>query len=197
MRSGFFTALAVLCLLRSAGQPALAVPPGTGVQADLSIYVPVVMNDYPHGLLNGDFESGRGVGWTEYSTHGWELVLNAGFPGNVVPHSGSWLAWLGGDYDDTSRISQDSITMAGSGTLHYWYWISSNDTCGHDFAYVRVNGTTLSTFQLCSSNNTGGWVEGILNLNSYANQTILLEFEETADANYNSNFFLDDVSIVP
>jgi secreted trypsin-like serine protease len=34
----------------------------------------------PSVLLNPGFEQGPGVGWQEYSSNGWDLILNSGFP---------------------------------------------------------------------------------------------------------------------
>ncbi|MEE8392258.1 MAG: M12 family metallo-peptidase, partial [Anaerolineae bacterium] len=51
------------------------------------VYLPLVMRVYPLPVLtNGDFESGQ-TDWTEYSTHGWNLIMQtADLP--RTPHSG-------------------------------------------------------------------------------------------------------------
>ena len=109
-------------------------------------------------ILNGDFEQGH-VAWTEYSNHGWDLIMLEGSTPTTA-HSGDWLAWLGGDYDETSRLSQ-SFTVPGSSTvLHYWYLSGSDDYCGYDYFRIKANGVTLFTRNLCTTTNTGAWVEG-------------------------------------
>jgi hypothetical protein len=145
-----------------------------------------------NSLVNGDFEQGH-VGWTEYSTYGWDIVMEAtSLP--VSPHGGSWLAWLGGDYDETSSVSQSITIPAGMPYLHYWYWIASEDYCGYDYFWIKFGSTTLLTNDLCETNSTGGWVEGVLNLAAYAGSTNTLKFEATTDSSLNSNLFLDDIS---
>lgn len=145
-------------------------------------------------IRNGDFEGGADGNWTESSTGGWDIITQS-FPGDVTPHSGSWAAWLGGDYDDISSLQQSGIALSGVRYLHFWYWIASEDICGFDFGKVFVNGTEKLSFTLCGTNDTAGWVEGVLDLNSYMGTTISLEFRATTDESLNSNFFIDDVSI--
>lgn len=144
-------------------------------------------------LINGNFEGGS-TGWTSYSTHGWSLIRNSGFPGTVGPHGGSWAVWLGGDYNDLSYIQQQATVPTGTPYLAYWYWIASADGCGYDFGGVLINGTVVETLQLCGSQNTGGWVKRVVNLNSYAGQTVMIRIRAETDSSYNSNFFIDDVA---
>ncbi len=47
------------------------------------------------GIVNGNFESGS-TGWTEFSTHGWDIIVTS-FSTGITPRSGSYAAWLGGD----------------------------------------------------------------------------------------------------
>lgn len=145
-------------------------------------------------VRNGTFEAGRDGNWIESSTGGWDLVTQS-FPGTVTPHGGTWAVWLGGADDETSNLKQTGIALSGVRYLHFWYWLASEDICGYDYAKVFVNGTQKTSFDLCSSNNTSGWVQGTLDLNSYAGTTISLEFRVITDGSGNSNFFIDDVSI--
>jgi M6 family metalloprotease-like protein len=143
-------------------------------------------------VRNGTFEAGRDGSWSEYSALGYSLISNS-LP--VTPHGGSWAVWLGGANNETARLTQSSISLSGVRYLHFWYWIGSDDVCGYDYAYVKVNGNTVKTYQLCQASSTGGWVLQTLDLNAYAGTTITLQFEVTTDQTLNSNFFLDDVSI--
>lgn len=145
-------------------------------------------------LVNGDFESGPDVGWVEYSTYGWALILETlDLP--VTPHSGNWAAWLGGDDNEIAHISQPITIPSGSPALRYWYWINSADICGYDYAWVRINSTSIRTFDLCEDDNTAGWVEDTIDLSSYAGQSVTLEFRVETDFIDSSNYFVDDVSI--
>jgi len=144
-------------------------------------------------VSNGGFESGQTV-WTEYSSGGWPLIMNSGFPGTVTPHSGSWAVWLGGASDETSYIQQQVTVSSGCPYLTFYHWIASADLCGYDYGYTRINGTTVDTVNLCSSNDTVGWVQKSINLSAYAGQTVTLQIRAATDGSENSNWFIDDVS---
>ena len=114
---------------------------------------------------------------------------------SVSPHGGSWVAWLGGELDDTSYISQSVTIPADSSTLRYWYWIGSEDACGYDLAWVRINNVSVKTIDLCSDTDTGGWVPATIDLAGYAGQTIALQIRVETDGSLNSNYFVDDVTL--
>jgi len=146
-------------------------------------------------IKNGDFEMGTAY-WTEYSSGGYELIQIP--PANKPqPTSGSYLVWLGGAYNETSRISQSFTVPANLTKLKFNFWIASQDVCGYDKLRIRASGTVVGTLNLCEENNTNGWVVGYLSLADYANQSITLEFEVTTDGSLNSNFFMDDVRMAP
>lgn len=160
--------------------------------------LPVIYRGYStaasNPIVNPGFESGP-MGWTQYSANGWPLIVQASqLPSGVTPRGGNWAAWLGGANNETAYVQQQVTIPTSAPVLRYWYWIGSQDTCGFDFATVRVNSTAVRTHNLCSANNTGGWIQGSVNLGSYANQTVQLRFQVTTDGSLNSNFFLDDVS---
>ena len=145
------------------------------------------------GIINGDFESGT-IGWTEYSSHGWAVIVTS-FPGGVTAHSGSYAAWLGGDFSDISYVQQPVTISASAPYLVYWHWIASEDICGFDFAGVVVNGIVVDVYDLCSTANTNGWVKHSVNLGAYAGQSVLLQIRGETDSSLNSNLFVDDVSL--
>ena len=140
-------------------------------------------------IPNGTFESGH-VNWTEYSSHGWDIIVTTSFAHN----GSSYLAWLGGDDSDTSYIEQQVSVPASCPYLIFYHYISSEDYCGYDNGYVRINGSSIAIYQLCNPNNTGGWVKKSLNLSSYAGQSVSLQFRAVTDSSYNSNWYIDDVS---
>lgn len=146
-------------------------------------------------IVNGNFEQGSGVGWAESSTHGWPLVLNSFAPTEVTAHSGIWGAWLGGDEDETSIISQQITVSAGAPHVTYYHYIGSAEVaCDNDLAGVFVDGTMVKQYGLCEATETGGWVQQSVNLAAYAGQSVLLEFVVENDSTDNSNWFLDDVA---
>jgi hypothetical protein len=161
------------------------------------VFLPLIKNGNlpPPGIdpiRNGSFEAGRDGNWIENSPSALDLVTND-LP--VATHGGSWSVWLGGVLENTDTLTQIGIPEGSQRYLHYWYWIASADICGYDFAKVYINESLLTTLDLCTSSNTGGWVHGLLDLNSFLGTTISLEFEVTTDVSENSNFFLDDVSM--
>lgn len=144
-------------------------------------------------FLNPGFEQGH-VAWTEYSWLGFDLITEASEDA-ITAHSGSWFAWLGGANSESSELSQVITISASTPYLHYWYWVGSQDVCGYDFFAINVNGTQVAEFTLCSSNNTNGWVQGVVNLAAYAGSGRTILFEVNNDGSNNSNLFLDDVSM--
>jgi hypothetical protein len=165
-----------------------------GAAPQYYVYLPLIRKD-PQPLtplVNGNFESGA-TGWTQYSQHGWPIIINSGFPGSVTPHGGSWAAWLGGELDDISYVQQSVGVSSGAPYLAYWHWIASSDICGYDYGAVLVNGTVVETYDLCSSTITGGWVKHVVNLSAYAGQNVTLQIRVETDISNNSNLFVDDV----
>lgn len=144
-------------------------------------------------FLNPGFEQGHAA-WTEYSWLGFDLITEAS-EDTITAHSGSWFAWLGGANSESSELSQVITISASTPYLHYWYWVGSQDVCGYDFFAINVNGTQVAEFTLCSSNNTNGWVQGVVNLAAYAGSGRTILFEVNNDGSNNSNLFLDDVSM--
>lgn len=147
------------------------------------------------GIANGDFEQGR-TGWTEYSLVDWPLIYHEDDL-DVAPHSGRWAAWLAGADDEISYIEQRVDVPAGGPSLTYWFRISSMDECDadDDRGEVRIDGTALDTLRLCEAQNTPKWVEKTIDLSAYAGQTVDLQFRAETNSAYNSDLFIDDVSL--
>lgn len=142
---------------------------------------------------NPGFEEGA-ASWSQSSSGGWNLIVpDTDAP--VLAHGGSWLAWLGGAASETSLLSQTITISASAPYLHFWYWAASEDYCGYDFFYVAVNGINVDTMDLCDSTDTGGWVQRVLNLSAYAGTGKTVQFKVVTDSSFNSNLFLDDVSM--
>jgi hypothetical protein len=155
----------------------------------------------PPPLVNGDFEQGPTVGWTEESLNDWELILPTNYL-LVTPHSGSWAVWLGGDDNEVSTITQ-TVTLPGPSSLRLYYWLASEEvTCGgserayvHIFDIVGNVGKDVYTWQLCESNDTSGWVAQDINLSEFGSKTVRITIGASTNAVLNSNFFVDDVSL--
>lgn len=176
---------------------------------------PTATSTHPTGgdrvelLRNGDFELGSNADWTESSTNyggvGSLIGAAASFPGSVRPHSGDYAAWLGGAMDEESLLSQ-SVTLnlpqgqtgsvATGAHLTFYYWVASADLCGFDVAQILINSDLVKEMALCQDLDTYGWVMGQVDLAPYLGQTVTVHFQVTTDSNLNSNFFLDDVSLL-
>lgn len=165
------------------------------------IYLPFMtfgQNTCSGPLCNGNFEGGSNGAWTESSVMGWALIMDLGSYDylGLSNHQGGYAAWLGGDYSETAVLSQETTIPASATHLGFWFWIDSVDSCGYDFATVAFQGTTLATYDLCFTQDTGGWVYGTIDISSYQGQTGVLSFAVTTDENQDliSSLFLDDIA---
>lgn len=165
-----------------------------------SLYLPLVNKPAappppppPAPIVNPSFEQGT-TGWVEYSSNGWPIIINSGYPSAVTPHTGSWLAWLGGDDEEISYVQQQVVVPASAPYLTYWHWIASEDECGYDFGGLLINGVVVDVYTLCQATSTGGWVPRSVNLSTYAGQTIVFQVRVETDYILNSNMFVDDFS---
>jgi hypothetical protein len=158
-----------------------------------NIYLPIIFREPPPPIIfpNGDFEQGPGI-WEEYSTHGWELIVQD-FSAGVTAYDGTWAAWLGGDFNEISYIEQQITVPINLPYLSFWHWIFSSDDCGKDFGRVLVNSSQIDVVDLCQANNTNGWVHKVIDLSAYAGQSVLIQIRAECDATYNSNLFIDHV----
>lgn len=151
-------------------------------------------------MQNGDFEAGVS-GWTERSALDFPLICDGiGCSAALNPHSGAYVAWLGGANRERAEIAQPvTIPAAQPAALHFWYQIDSEDLCGYDDGYVEVavNGvtTTLLQLDLCEETSSPTWTQAQLDLSYYAGQTVTVRFVATTDYWLRSSFFVDDVAL--
>jgi hypothetical protein len=150
-------------------------------------------------LSDGGFENGRDGTWTEYSAVGRSLITNQiNLPLGTAPHSGDWLAWLGGTNDEVDYITQTVDIPANHPILSFWMLIDSQEyECryDYDFGTVSINNTWVTSIPLCSLENPNGWVKRTLNLSAYAGQTVELQFRAQNDSGLPSSLYIDDVAI--
>jgi PKD repeat protein/subtilisin family serine protease len=159
------------------------------------VHLPLVMRRYPapDPIVNGDFEDGNGVGWREWTLSPFEIVVRS-FDEYHPAHSGEWLAWLGGVSNEIAYIEQAVTVLSGRSYLHYWHWReSSASDCDLNRGILKIDGTPITTHELCSATNTGGWQEEAVDLRAYVGQTVSLLFQiETTLSD--SSWYLDDIS---
>jgi len=155
------------------------------------LFLPIVMkyaNMPTEDLINGDFEQGH-VGWTEYSSGYYELIIEV----SSGAHSGSWIAYLGGYHNAVDQLYQDVTITASEPWLHFYGWIDSEDACGYDYFFLVFGGDLVGYVSLCSDNNTGGWGHFIVDMSDYIGSTDTLLFDVETDGSLYSDFFLDTV----
>jgi hypothetical protein len=144
-------------------------------------------------VVNGDFESGPDVGWTEF-TDRYELI------DTNHPHTGSYAADEC-NYNDCMVWIEQTVTIPANAMLNYWWYVSSSDsmTSAHDYLKIelyRLDGSLLATLR--TWNNTSQrnvYSLDTLSLSAYAGQTVQLRITGLTDGSLSSRYFIDDVSI--
>jgi len=165
------------------------------------LYLPIVFKPLLD-FINGNFEQGRNVGWTESTkskcgSNPCPLVVNQ-FPSGVAAHGGSWAAWLGGANNETSELSQAVDIGNSTGlSLSYYHRVESREvSCNFDYAYLQINGNevTGTRIGLCDRYEKG-WEQKVVSLSGYSG-LLSFKFVVKTDGSVNSNYFVDDVSII-
>ena len=152
-------------------------------------YLPMITK--PPVLINGDFEMGPAA-WNQFSSHGWDVIWND----PTRARQGDWFAWLGGDYDEFSAVSQVVKLPQGANALEFYYLIASDELdCAYDYYRVEVGGNVVLSDWLCADHNTGGYVYKGIDLSAYSGTTQEIMFSVWTDFSVNSNFYLDYVTI--
>jgi hypothetical protein len=182
---------------------------GTGtcqitMNADQQVIATFVLPTLPcSGIKNCDFELGSNGDWTEYSAQipPLDIIYLCSVPADcndISPHSGNYLAWLGGAHNEIAYIEQKQITLAASAPyLVFWQWIESEDFCGYnyDYAEVLINGIQVDKYDLCNGTSTVAWAPHHIDLLSYAGQSVKLQIRVTTDDTNISNLYIDDISL--
>ncbi|MCG3157320.1 MAG: hypothetical protein DKINENOH_03952 [bacterium] len=129
-------------------------------------------------------------------------------------HSNSHSFYSGmGDGKNVNMTTAVPLLVPAGGTLTFWAWYSIE--LHWDYAYVEVS-TDGMTFQSIPGNITtnsnpngmnlgngitgssGGWIQGIFNLNAFAGQNIYVRFRYVTDsAVMQEGFYVDDITPVP
>jgi subtilisin family serine protease len=120
----------------------------------------------PSAVVNGDFEAGPGVGWTETSGAGHGLVA----PNK--PHGGAWSLWLAGYDNAADQATQRITTVPAGGWLTFWRRMETSEftnTTVYDYMAVRLydgeTGAAIVTLRYVtnlSERNT--WRQDVVNL---------------------------------
>ncbi|MGB8645443.1 MAG: M20/M25/M40 family metallo-hydrolase [Anaerolineae bacterium] len=145
-------------------------------------------------VVNPGFESGPGVGWTEYSSGGYDII------DTTRPHTGSYSAYEC-DYNGCTEYVEQTIKVPSNAKLTYWWYMTSSEgtTTAYDYLRVRVystSGTLLATLRTWSNMNVRGvWSQDTASLSAYAGKTVKLRFLGKTNSSRPSAFWIDDVSV--
>lgn len=167
------------------------------------VYLPAVLKGYPpcvQPVQNGDFETG-----STYWTLGGRTLIST-----LIPHSGSYSAWLGG-YNNANDTLYQTITIPNAGPtgrpvinarLSYYWYMSTEETStsnDYDFLYVRIRnvyGSTLRQIQVVTNRSArGAWMFASFDVSEFIGQTVQIHFQSTTDGSFKSSFFIDDVNL--
>lgn len=158
-------------------------------------------------LVNGGFESGE-EGWVSFTTGDDPLIYDstpAEYEG-VEAHSGQRLGWLGGVPSETNRLSQAVSVPPGTTRLALRYSLRIQIFEQHatvDFLQLRlvVGGVATPIAELSNANAGQEWVdyapEPLAISTNGQSLPVTLEIESTIGDGPGTNFYVDDVALVP
>jgi Zn-dependent metalloprotease len=151
---------------------------------------------------------------------GTNLIVNPGFEtgtspwifsGQAIrstgsfPHSGVAYAIINGVNSSSGTLYQQVTVPSGGGSLNFWLNITTSEAAGaavFDRLFIEVRNTsgtllgTLATFSNQNSGTAGVYVlRGPYSLNSWAGQTVRVQFRGTNDITLPTSFRVDDVAV--
>jgi hypothetical protein len=139
-------------------------------------------------LKNPGFEQGH-IAWVEKP--GGAVIQQ--FPAHVTPHSGDWLADLGGESQSTDEIQQVIKLPAAPVYLKYYRLVDANIDDVNDFI-VTINTTVLRNESIGYNTDTRGqWQQDSVDLSTFAGQTVLIQLRVQTTAAI--HVYLDDMSL--
>jgi hypothetical protein len=159
-------------------------------------------------IVNGNFESGRNSGWTEYSQGNYTLIATGGTFAStdiqpaVTPRSGSWMARVGGFSYEINSISQ-TISLPNSKPLYLAFFAQTRSAntseCGGLFVGAKisiiVNNQAVYSTYLCQYNDLQQWTPLYIDMSAIAGQSATVTFKAEAANSVWSFLYIDDVSI--
>jgi hypothetical protein len=150
---------------------------------------------------------------------GTQLIVNPGFEtgttpwvvsGQVTrstgsfPHGGVAYMIINGVDSTSGTLYQQVSVPSGGASLNFWLNITTSEAAGasiFDRLFIEVRSTTgtllgtLATFSNQNSGTAGAYVlRGPYSLNTWAGQTVRIQFRGTNDVTLPTSFRIDDVS---
>jgi hypothetical protein len=145
-------------------------------------------------VANGGFES-SGPEWQTTSGGGYALISH------ILPRTGEWGAYLGGYNNAYDELAQIVTIPAGSASkLRFWWQMSTlESTHPWDSLEVKVapaaGGAATRVFLITDGSVANDWQEAVVDLTSYAGQSLRLSFRAATDSDRATDFYLDDISL--
>jgi Zn-dependent metalloprotease len=146
-------------------------------------------------IVNPGFETGT----TPWIVSG-QVTRSTG----AYPHSGVAYMIINGVNSSSGTLYQTVTIPAGGANLNFWLNITTSEAPGtiYDRLFIEVRNTsgtllaTLATFSNVDSGTAGVYVlRGPYNLNSFAGQTVRVQFRGTNDITLPTSFRVDDVAV--
>ncbi len=112
---------------------------------------------------------------------------------------------INGVNSSSGTLYQTVTIPSGGANLNFWLNITTSEAAGasiFDRLFIEVRNTsgtllaTLATFSNQNSGTAGAYVlRGPYNLNSFAGQTVRIQFRGTNDITLPTSFRIDDVTV--
>ncbi len=153
-------------------------------------------------INDGSFEAGIiNPNWNASSTNFGTPLCD--FPscgsagGSAVPRTGDIFAWFGGAANPEIGSLDQTITIpSGASELHFWFKNPGSSGSGNDYLQVQIDDNVIATFIEGDPTYTN-YTEVVLNIGAYADGgSHKVEFYSVCYGTGNTNFIVDDVSIV-
>lgn len=154
---------------------------------------PPAPGDATNLLTNGGFET----------SDGWSGTTSAiTTDSRQAAHTGSGKAWLGGNGRRSSESLSQSVSIpvgAKAPKLTYWIHVSTDETGSRAYdtftASIQNGSTTKNVSTFSNVDASSSYVSRTVDLSAYAGRTVTVRFAESEDADTQTSFVLDDVSV--
>ncbi len=175
----------------------------------LIILTVVIFANQAHSqVINGNFESGRNSGWSEYSQGNYSLIStgatfnSAEITPAVIPRSGNWMARIGGFSYEINYIYQ-TFNLPNVKPLYLSFFVQTRSAntseCGGLFVGAKtsifVNNQVISSNYLCQYNDLYQWTQYFVDMTALAGQAVQVAFKAESANGVWSFLYIDDVSI--
>lgn len=148
-------------------------------------------------VADGSFETGKtGTAWTQASTNFGSPLCDATC-GGPDAHTGDWFVWFGGisSKNEAGSVEQSVTIPSGKATLSFW--LLGGVSGGTGWMHVMLDGTEVFTLTQADIPDYSEYTQVNVDVSSFADGAAhTLRFESQTFSGGNTNFFVDDVSLL-